>query len=247
MKLSYTDIERKAVNELTRFMGGLTSRKEWVKPVNIELFAQHQLGLKLDYTRLSDDGQILGITTYVDTDIKLRQYFRDTVIRVPANTVLVDERLKKPIRPPDIEQGRRRFTIAHECAHQLLHRMEPDERRKEMDARYCNGEYSLRELKTKDDWREWQANALAPAMLMPAKYLAVMLGQRRLTLYGKRMNNPDKLAFENLCNRLSVSRSTMSIRLKQLGYLKVLPAIAYTDPTDIECDDDFYFGKTQFS
>jgi hypothetical protein len=221
-------------------MGELTSREEWVKPVNIENFATHYLGLKLDYTRLSDDGRMLGITTYADTEIELRRYCSVVVMKLPANMLILDERLKKPLQPPDKEIHRRRFTTAHECAQQLLHRMEPDDRRREMDARYESRVYSLRELKTLDDWREWQANAMAAALLIPAKYLALLLGRRRLTIYGKRMNIPDKLALDNLCNRLKVSRTAMTLRLRQLGYATVLPASAYSDPTDIECDNDFY-------
>ena len=244
MNLSYTDIECHAVNALTRFMGGLTSREEWIRPIKIENFATHVLGLSLDYTRLSDDGRRLGITTYADTKVEVRRYMRNEVINIPANTLLLDERLKQPLFPPDKELCRRRFTIAHECAHHLLHRMEPADRRREMDSRYEGRVYSLGELETLDKWREWQANAMAAALLIPAKYLAVLLGRRRLTIYGKRMNIPDNLKLDNLCDRFKVSRTAMTLRLRQLGYVTVLPASAYHDPTDIECDDDFYFSQT---
>jgi len=122
--------------------------------------------------------------------------------------------------------------------------MEPADRRREMDSRYEGRVYSLGELETLDKWREWQANAMAAALLIPAKYLAVLLERRRLTIYGKRMNIPDNLKLDNLCDRLKVSRTAMTLRLRQLGYATVLPASAYHDPTDIECDDDFYFLQT---
>jgi Zn-dependent peptidase ImmA (M78 family) len=240
MKLSYKDIEQIAFSSLSEHIGGLTSRMEYIRPVPIESFATHYLGLRIEYTRLSDDERVLGITTYVDTEIKLRRYLRDATINVSANTLLIDERLELHFLKPDTELCRRRFTIARECSHHILHSMESKEKRREMDLRYIGKAFSLRELKTMEDWREWQANAMAAALLMPAKYLALLLGHRRLAIYGNRMNIPDKLALANLSNKLSVSQTAMSFRLKELGYAKVLSKSAYFDPTDIECDDDFH-------
>jgi len=240
MKLSHTDIEGIALSNLTKFYGALTSRVEWVKPVSIESFAEHHLGLRTDYSRLCDYGNVLSITAYTDTDIKLRQYLRDAQIHVPADTVLLDERLKKPLFPPDKELHRRRFAIAHECSHQILHRRESAYKQKKYDSRYIGKVVSLSDFLSMYNWREWQVNALAAAILMPAKYLALLLGQRRLSIYGNRMNPPDKLALANMSNRLKVSQTAMTIRLKQLGYATVLPKDAYYDPTSIECDEDFH-------
>jgi Zn-dependent peptidase ImmA (M78 family) len=117
--------------------------------------------------------------------------------------------------------------------------MMPEEQRRAMDARYSARTYSLRELKEFEDWFEWQANALAAALLMPRRYVEMLLGDRRLTLYGKRLNIPDKLLRDNMSNRLGVSKTAMTLRLRQLGYAVVLPTDAYFDPTDIECDDVF--------
>jgi hypothetical protein len=242
MKLSYEDIENLAKEAMNGFMVPAISAK-CVRPIPIDAFATRRLGLRLEYTRLSDDGQILGITTYTDTDIDLYRYCRKDVIRVSENTILIDEHLMKPLMlfDPDPERGRRQFTIGHECAHQMIYRMESDEQKQKLDLRYSarTASVALRNLESADDWREWQANAMASALLMPAKYIELLLGKRRLTLYGKRMNRPDKLLLENMCNRLGVSRSALTLRLRRLGYAKVLPASAFYDPTDIECDDDF--------
>jgi len=152
--------------------------------------------------------------------------------------ILLDERLIKPLQDLDKELGRRRFTIAHECAHQMLYRMESEARQEELDLQYSARVFSLRELRSLNDWCEWQANALAAALLIPKKYVELLLGDRHLAVYGKRLNRPDKLALDNMCNRLKVSQTAMLLRLKQLGYLKVLPSAAYYDPTDVICDDE---------
>ena len=246
MKLSYADIEHHAEVALNGFMGALTNHQKWIKPIPIEYFTTRFLGLRLEYIRLSDDGNTLGMTTYSDTRIKLRRYLRSEIINVPKNTVLIDERLMEPqqLFEPDKEIGHRRFTIAHECAHQMLYRMESKNRRGEMDCRYSTRTYSLRELKSLDDWCEWQANVLAAALIIPKKYVDLLLGNRRLTLYGKRLNRPDRLLLCNICNKLKVSHTAMSLRLQQLGYMSILPLDAFYDPTDVECDNDYFCIST---
>ena len=64
--------------------------------------------------------------------------------------------------------GKRRFTLAHECAHQILFQMESEESQQKCRESYSERRsYSLRDLKSREDWNEWQANALGAALLMP--------------------------------------------------------------------------------
>ena len=243
MKLSQNDIENCAITALNSFMSAIPNKVEWVKPILIDNFAIYTLGLSLDYTRLCDDGKMLGITTYCDTKIELYRYLRKETISVPKNMLLINESLKPPSLlggQPDSERTRRRFTIAHECAHQILYRMIPDEKRREYDLRYSARVISIQEYKNMEDWLEWQSNILAAALLMPKKYIELLLGNRRVTIYGKRLNRPDGLLVANMSNRLAVSRTALLLRLRQLEYAKALPAEAYFDPTDIERDDEIY-------
>jgi len=239
VKLSHSDIENCAIDALNKFMGALTDQVKWVKPISIENYAIYMLDLSLDYTRLSDDGKMLGITTYCDTRITLSRYLRRTEIMVPKNMLLIDDSLKPPSildGQPDNAKARRRFTIAHECAHQILYRMMPEEKRKEYDLRYSARVISIQEYKSMEDWFEWQANLLAAALLMPKKYIELLLENRQVTIYGKRLNRPDQLLVANMSSRLAVSKSALILRLRQLGYARVLPSGAYYDPTDIVCD-----------
>ena len=240
MKLSNTDIEKIALFSLEKFLGSLTSQVKWVKPISIELFAEHQLGLKIEYTRLCDYGKILGITIYKNTELKLRQYLRDATIRVSANTMLIDESLKKPLFPPDKELCKRRFTIAYECSHHLLRQRFLTEMNNQMKSLPDKKVYTLTELQEMRKWHDWQANTMASALLMPAKYLALLLEKRRFTLYGNRMNRPDKLAIANLSDKLKVSQTALNHRLRNLGYTIVMPKEAYYDPSEVEFDDEFY-------
>ena len=244
MRLSYKDIEMIAIAELYKFMSPAIDVKG-IKPILIGTFAASRLRLQIKYTCLSNYSKVLGITTYADTDIVLHRYFREETIYVPAKTILLDDSLSPPgiWNKYDEKAKQRQFTIAHECAHQILYRRMPEDERRAFDMKYSKRTMTIQELTTVEDWREWQANALAAALIMPKKYIEILLGNRKLFLFGNRMNKPDNLLFRNIGNRLGVSNTALTLRLKQLGYLHVLTASDYFDPTDIECDDEFYLAE----
>jgi hypothetical protein len=239
MKLSYEDIERIAENELIAFTGGLVKSEKLIKAINIEDFAVNHLGLRIVHTRLSDKGDIIGLTTYVDTNIELRRYNRADKIHVLKATVILDESLRASQAWQHDDMGHIRFTVAHECGHQIIYRMIPESKRASLDLKYSARTLSPRQMKSLEDWSEWQANALASAILMPKRYIALMLNKRRLTYYGKRLNRPDRHIFYTMCRRFGVSATALRIRLEQLGYLQFLSSLEYSDPTDIVCSYDF--------
>ena len=85
------------------------------------------------------------------------------------NQVLMDASFIQPFQIRKL-CGKRRFTLAHECAHQILFQMETDKIREACRRKYsARAAYSLRELKTREDWNEWQANVLGAAILMPQR------------------------------------------------------------------------------
>ena len=62
--------------------------------------------------------------------------------------------------------AKRRFTLAHECAHQILFQLESDEVKTSCEMKYsARTAYTPRELKTREDWNEWQANVLGAAIV----------------------------------------------------------------------------------
>ena len=241
MILTYTNIEEMAEIILKDFMGALTDNSRTICPIDIEAFATRYLGLRIGYTKLSDTGEVLGLTTYADVDVELDRYMRKQAVKVARNSILIDESLIKPFSQPDKQKGRRRFTISHECSHQIFYRNEPDERQQSLKRQYSERKtYSLRELKTKDDWSEWQANALGAALLMPPKYISLLIQRhakgRRLVSYENRFIYPDKLALNLICNALGVSRAALVIRLRQLGYIEDKPCSSFHDPLEVCCD-----------
>ena len=134
--------------------------------------------------------------------------------------------------------GKRRFTLAHECAHQILFQMETEEVRKVCQRKYsARTAYSLRELKTHEDWNEWQANVLGAAILMPQREIDLAVAYyargRRLVSYDGTFAYQDRVALDLICKQFGVSKTAAVIRLKQLGHLECCPYSEYSDPLEV--------------
>ena len=134
--------------------------------------------------------------------------------------------------------GKRRFTLAHECAHQILFQMESETVRSSCTQKYsARTAYSLRDLKTREDWNEWQANVLGAAILMPQKEIDLAMwyfaGGKKLINYEGVFAYRDKLSLTMLCQQLAVSKSAAVIRLRQLGYIEDRPYQEYSDPLEV--------------
>lgn len=240
MVLSYDMIEAYAICFLDAFRRRChvemnPARRRSARATPIEQFAEQYLELELKYTQLSGIGDVLGLTAYADTEYKYTENGIERTIPLLKSQVLLDTSLA-PNLYRDANRNRRRFTIAHECAHQILFRMENAENREVCRKLYSMGEpYSLRDLKTREDWDEWQANALAAALLMPCEEIKRSIGHRskELVCYEGRFTAMDKYDLDSLCNSLLVSRQAMIIRLRQLGYLIDRPAHEFYDPLEV--------------
>lgn len=152
---SYAALENIARRTLKNFNCTLLSGVPAAVP--IEKLAGH-LGLCIEYQCLRKNGLILGEMVYDKTLVPV--YFRDLkqygLIEVDGKTIILDESLLK-----GRNDGRLRFTCAHEIAHWLLH--------KELyvgtgqAAAFGNPKKSSEE----NPAIERQANQLATLLLMP--------------------------------------------------------------------------------
>lgn len=242
MILSHIQIEEIAAavtRDFNTFFFGKQAAAETrsVQATPIDQFARDYLGLQVSFARLSEDGSICGLTAYTDTEYRTEEHGSIRMIPLKANDVLLDSSFMEPgqVRA---RCGKRRFTLAHECAHQILFQMESDEAKRIHREKYApRRAYSLRDLKTREDWNEWQANALGAAILMPQREIDLAMEQyarsRRLTNYGGAFNYMDKAILDRLCQTLGVSRSAAVIRLRQMGYLEDRPFAEYDDPLEV--------------
>ena len=191
-------------------------------PTPIDQFAKNYLGLRVSFARLSPDGSICGVTAYADTEYKITELGITRTLALKRNQVILDESF---IRSGNVQRlcAKRRFTLAHECAHQILFQLESEEVKASCEMKYsARTAYTPRELKTREDWNEWQANVLGAAILLPQK--EVDLAMRRfaetpLINYEGRYSYGDHLTLRLFCRLFGVSKTTASIRLRQLGYM----------------------------
>ncbi len=228
MVLSYTQIEEIAAAVIYDFCGNIEAKPY---AVDMDRLAKEYLGLTVSFLTLSSDGSLCGLTAYEDTQVKIKGPLGERTIPLKRNQVLIERRLLEQRKLT----ARCRFTLAHESAHQILYQMDTLENQAICKEQYSSRRtYSFRELKSKEDWNEWQANALGAALLMPAVFLAQTMEHRsRIECFGGEFNYMGKASLNFICQRFGTSRSATEIRLRQLGYIVDKPRNAYRDPVEV--------------
>lgn len=151
--------------------------------------------------------------TIFDDNMEEMLFFLD------GKTILIEKKLNE--HPSSI--GRRNFTIAHECAHQLIYRMFPDVYGTSCRL-FCDYRRNAKPQKQIEDWEEWQADAMAASLLLPVDAIKDAmficgLGEKMKVLSRKYSEN-NYIRFCDMANLLGTSRSALSFRMEQLGLLE---------------------------
>lgn len=227
MYLSYQDIEEIAdavMRDFNSAFFGDTAEGNEPHPTPIDQFAKEYLQLDVKVERLCSDSSICGITAYSDTELETTIYGCPVRLPVKRNEIFMDIHF---YQPGNIQKlcGKRRFTLAHECAHQLLYHMEPDDTKINCRKMYADKRsYTARELKTKEDWNEWQANALGAAIIMPRQDVAMLvepiLKGRKITVCFDRCTEWEASVIRYVGEFFHASPIAAKIRLERLGYLE---------------------------
>lgn len=209
--------------------------------VDIDRLAEECLFLTVQHKTLTLNSQILGLTAFGDVRVPCYDdMLRPTEVDITEGTVLIESQL----RARD-SRARRRFTLAHETSHWILHRSyhSPSNQQYQfrterspkllIACRAENIESSRRKnqgLNLDGDWEEWQADTMAAALLMPihtfSDYCSRVLrdyGLRKLQLSGKSMSSTAYEIIEKQAVRFSVSKEAAKIRMKQLGFIQYEP------------------------
>lgn len=189
--------------------------------VSPKLLVDKLLGLSTRYHTLSRSGTILGLTSCGEIGVPIfdnpehpEHFFLD------GNTVLID----KSLIAENANRGRYHFTLAHEACHQIFKMLYPREYINAVAQRkihYC----TQPPITANDYWDEWRTNTLASAILMPAdavqiNMLAFGLGEK-LRLLNKVFAPDDYKRFCKMADHMGVSKTALSIRLRQLGLLEI--------------------------
>ena len=192
-------------------------------PWNVDpaLLADRVLDLKVRYRHLSEDGEIMGLTSYREMEVFLPDEEVCGSCVLDGRTILIERDLLTQASGP----GRRNFTIGHECAHHVLFRLFPTSYGDGLSARRalpCR-KHRLRARGGAYDWEEWQMDVLSSEILMPEDLI-----RRNLALAGCSQGfdilNPiwrrqDYCAFAGICKTMGVSKQALSYRLELLGLL----------------------------
>ena len=177
------------------------------------------LGYSVVYVNITKDGSILGQTSscQIWTTI-LDDSMNETLFLLDGKTILIDKRLLLPNLV-----GRRNFTIAHELAHLILNQQ--FSYNTEITNRiFCDYRRSAQPKKKITDWYEWQADALAAAILLPLEVIQdhmflFGLGDR-MKILSRRYSRNKYDAFCIMAESLQVSKSALAYRMEQFGLLE---------------------------
>ena len=217
--LSRDDIERIATQVIDQYKHAFLPERRLCYAVDPLELAQ-MLGLTVEFRHLSDDGTVLGMTssdevcvTIFDDDMDEMIFFLD------GQAILIEKSLNEHASAI----GRRNFTIAHECAHQIIYRLFP-EIYGTNHRLFCDYRRNTKVRKQIEDWEEWQADALAASLLLPADAIRDAmficgLGEKMKVLSRKYSEN-SYIRFCDMANLLGSSRSALSFRMEQLGLLE---------------------------
>lgn len=216
--LSRADIENISNEIIVAYKAAFVPRYRMCYQVDTMKLAQ-LLGLTVDFQSLSLDCSILGMTAPMEACVTISDDNGEPMMYcMDGSTILIE---KKLLYPKAV--GRMNFTLAHEMAHQVLYRKYPDSygSQQQIICDYRRSEQSKRQV---DNWFEWQADALAAAMLLPRDaILETMylfgLGERMKVL-SKRYSPNKYESFCDMAKTMHVSRTALAYRMEQLGLLE---------------------------
>ena len=190
-------------------------------PVPIENIAG-KMGLFVckDY-RLTEDfsvyGQICFSSGIVDVYDKDEDEYREKFFR--RGTILVD-----PDTILERNIGCFNNTVAHECVHWFKHRLYHfynigARNNIAVSARHFvrTQDESLKSTWSDEDWMEWQANGIAPRILMPRDTFIKKFNQLKTSCSKLAKMIIQLWIYDNLANFFKVSKKSVEIRIEELG------------------------------
>lgn len=189
----------------------LGSEYESYKPFDVNAFAKDYLKLEISYCEFNPKDNIEG--------------------KRIGNQIQLDQRLNEPTRV-----GERNFTVAHECGHDLINWQDPNY----VPDQTIN--YRIRsqrkELKTENDFREWQANVVASCLLLrPCLVdwtMFTIARKEKITVFGGyTIHRIDRYIIRMMAQYLGVSQECLRYRLDRLGYLDHKPIAEYDPVMDM--------------
>ena len=184
--------------------------------VDPTLLLNSLLGLQIEYKHLSDNGKILGLTSYFEMDVELPDS-EDKWLSFDGKNVFIEKTLKSDSK----QTGRCNFTIVHEGCHHIFNQLFPDDCRNCLEARkvlcFRSSDFHNASI------AEQQVNKLASAILMP-KFL-IQQGMftvglpDRIDILNRIWRREEYNKFCELASLLGVSKQALAIRMEKLNLI----------------------------
>ena len=190
-----------------------------------------KLGLKVKMGRITKICSVFGKMFFAGGTTELYDDEKDEYkkIDVEPGTILVDPKVFFMRTMGSVNN-----TIVHECVHWNLHKNFFELAKLYNDEKTCLSCKVARDERQENgwnpvEWMEWQANRLAPRIMMPAKTTRQKI-KELLTMYPK-MSKQEKLehVIEDIAKFYGVSKVSAKIRLIDLGYKEAAGVLCYVN------------------
>lgn len=190
--------------------------------VDIDYLCQELLSLRVDYARLSLNGEKIGLTSSCEVGVEIfpenpsceeEQYYM-----LDGKTILIESELVKE----GANIGHRNYTVSHESCHHILKMLFPHDYGVQAKARSAHCYY--RSSRGNTDWEEWQVETLAAMILLPLECVVRSMERfglgTQMRLLNRVFASADYKKFEAMASFMGASKTALSIRMMQLGLLK---------------------------
>ena len=213
-------LEKKAIEILSAYKDGELLRKPMA--MDVDHFAEFHLKATIDFANLSQDELTLGCTCFNDGILMVWDDGRENEypIDVERGYIFIDNHVLEY----EVE-GRVRFTIIHECSHWILHKrfyyQKPGCPIPKINCSVYHIEnWTKRPPMTDEDIREWQANRLGAALIMPAPTVKMLMADKlKVKVDNLSAVCVSERFIQEMADVYTVSKAAMTKRLRDLDLL----------------------------
>lgn len=201
-------------------------------PVPVETIVS-EMGLSIHQEKLTIDNSVFGKMVFKDTDVEVIEDEQLVSEHFNKGSILVD---KDVVFKRNV--GSYNNTFIHECVHWELHKvfhevkMVLDKDHSQVSS-WTEENLADSSMWTSLDWMEWQANGIAPRILMPKVQTRIKIRElfQTLTLVNPDISRSELVqeVVDNLATFFEVSRQAAKIRMIDLGFKEANGVYNYLD------------------
>lgn len=228
------DFEREAEEFLAKWYPQALQKP---MPIPIRSIVEKEMGLRVkDDVCITKDMSVFGQICFADSNIKVYNPKVDAYesVNVQQGTIMID---------PNVfflrSLGCANNTLAHEGYHWGKHRVYAIIHgllnKAQAIAQRCaispKGNVVRSQLSSGEDWMEWQANGVAPKILMPIstikQKIEELVKEYHYAPYSENSNNIITQMITDLASFYEVSKQSAKIRMIELGYPEAAEVLNY--------------------